>query len=283
MLGASAFLASGCSGHPDAVASEFYMRLAALDIGGMAQVVCEDERAVFQETVSFLHVVSDAGEVELQDFKARTERSDGTSVTLRVSGRFVSAELGEMPTSGRTALLRDGGEWCISGERDEFRAISDIAGDLFALLIQGGISGDAGFFPEEPRSIPVEVVTPAPAGPPDVGGEIVTTDSGLQYVEIEVGTGAMPEPGQTLVVHYTMWVKAADDLIDSSIGREPFEFVLGGGTVIAGFDEGLSTMREGGRRRLVIPPKLGYGDDDDYPEVPPNSTLVFDVELVEVR
>ena len=284
MLGASALIASGCSDHPDAVASEFYMRLAALDMGGMAQVVCEDERAGFRESVAFLESVPGAQPLEVEDFEARTERSDGTAVAMRVSGRFVDIERGEMEVSARVRLIREGGEWCISGEEDGFLAVRGIAADVFALLVRGGISRGGGFeFPEGARSIPVEVVTPAPAGPPEVGGEIVTTESGLQYVEIEIGTGAMPEPGQTVRLHYTMWVKAGGDLIDSSVGREPFEFVLGGGAVIAGFEEGVATMQEGGRRRLIIPPKLGYGDDDDYPEVPPNSTLVFDVELVEVR
>lgn len=284
LLVASALVASGCSDHPDAVANLFYTRLAALDIGGMAPLVCEDERFAFRESVAFLESVPDPHPLELEDFKARTDRSDGTAVVMKLSGRFVDGERGEMDVSARVRLVRDGGEWCISGEQDGFRAVSGSATDVFALLVRGGISGGAGFnFPEDPTTIPVEAGTLPLAGPPEFGGEIVTTESGLQYVEIEVGTGVIPEPGQTLMVHYTMWVKAAGDLIDSSIGREPFVFVLGGGAVIAGFDEGLSTMREGGRRQLVIPPKLGYGDDDDYPEVLPNSTLVFDVELVEVR
>ena len=269
LLGAAALVASGCSDHPDAVANQFYTRLAAVDIGGMEELVCQDERFAFRESVSFLESVPDAPPLELEDFKARTERSDGTAVVMAVSGRFVDAERGEMEVSTRVRLVRDGGEWCLSGEEDSFRALSGSAADVFALLVRGGISGGARFtFPEDSRSIPVEGVTPPPAGPPEIGGETVTTDSGLQYVEIEIGSGALPEPGQTMRLHYTMWVKAAGDLIDSSVGREPFEFVLGGGAVIAGFEEGVATMRESGRRRLVVPP---------------NSTLVFDVELVEVR
>jgi len=193
----------------------------------MSKLVCEAERPAFRHSVEFLEQAPNGRELRLDDFKARTERSDGTSATMRVGGRLVNDELGEtgeIGLSGRVRLVREGGEWCISGERDGFRSIRGSAEDIFALLARGGISVGVGFtFPEDPRSIPVEVVTPPPAGAPEIGGEIVTTASGLQYVEIEIGIGAMPEPGQTMRLHYTMWVKAAGDLIDSSVGREPFE------------------------------------------------------------
>ena len=285
LLGAGALLVAGCGSRPDGVTRQFFDRMAALDSEGMSQLVCQDERADFRESVDFLQVVSDAGAVQLQDFNLRTERADGTAITLRVSGRFVSADLGEMPASGRVRLVRDGGEWCISGERDGFGSISDIAGDLFALLIRSGTSGDAGF--DDGRGgewIVSEARTPAPDGPPSLQGEVIANESGLRYIDIQEGAGQRPQPGQTVRVHYTLWIEASGKMIDSSLMRgEPFEFVLGSGQVVDGFDEGLSTMREGGRRRLVIPPKLGYGDDDDYGDIPPNSTLVFDVELVEVR
>jgi peptidylprolyl isomerase len=111
----------------------------------------------------------------------------------------------------------------------------------------------------------------------------LTTDSGLNYIEIRTGAGPLPQPGQTLVVHYTLWLKSGKRMDSSRDRVEPFEFVLGGRVVVEGFDEGLATMRQGGERRLIVPPRLGYGDDDDYGDIPPNSTLVFDVELVEVR
>ena len=277
-------VASGCSDHPDAVAERFYTQLAALDIGSTAQLVCEDERFAFRESVAFLESIPDAEPLSLEHFKARTERSDGTAVVMAVSGRFVDAERGEIEVSARVRLVREGGEWCISGKEDGFRAVSGIAADVFALLVRGGISDGAGFtFPEDPRSISVDV-TPRPAGPPEIRGEIVTTDSGLSYIEIRAGLGALPQPGRTLVVHYTLWLKESGNRIDSSRDRgSPFEFVLGSGLVVDGFDEGLATMHQGGERRLIVPPRLGYGDDDDYGDIPPNSTLVFDVELMEVR
>lgn len=119
--------------------------------------------------------------------------------------------------------------------------------------------------------------------PPRVDGEVITTDSGLRYVEIGVGNGVTPQPGQRVRVHYTLWIEASGEMIDSSLRRgESFEFTLGSGEVVDGFEEGVATMREGGRRRMIVPPELGYGDAGQG-AVPPNSTLVFDVELVELR
>lgn len=110
----------------------------------------------------------------------------------------------------------------------------------------------------------------------------VTTASGLGYTDIIVGTGPQPAAGQSVLVHYTGQLEDGT-IFDSSISRgQPLPFVLGIGEVIEGWDEGIATMKEGGRRKLVIPPELAYGDGGSGP-IPPNATLIFDVELVEVR
>jgi peptidylprolyl isomerase len=112
--------------------------------------------------------------------------------------------------------------------------------------------------------------------------------SGLQYEDTVVGTGATPQKGQTCVMHYTGWLwenNAKGKKFDSSVDRgKPFEFKLGQGQVIRGWDEGISTMKVGGKRTLLIPPDLAYGSRGvGNGLIPPNSTLVFDVELLDVK
>ena len=111
----------------------------------------------------------------------------------------------------------------------------------------------------------------------------------LQKTDLAPGTGAEISSGQTALVHYTGWLydAAAPDnkgkQFDSSVGGEPFEFPLGAGRVIAGWDQGVVGMKVGGKRRLVIPPVMGYGERGAGGVIPPNATLVFDVELVEIH
>ena len=115
----------------------------------------------------------------------------------------------------------------------------------------------------------------------------VTTASGLQIVDTKPGTGASPRPNQTVVVHYTGWLYvngAKGKKFDSSVDRnEPFEFPVGAGRVIKGWDEGVGSMKVGGKRTLIIPPELGYGARGAGGVIPPNATLMFDVELLAVK
>ena len=113
--------------------------------------------------------------------------------------------------------------------------------------------------------------------------DYVTTESGLKYTDFVVGEGASPETGQSVTVHYTGWLEDGTKF-DSSLDRgEPFTFQIGMGQVIAGWDEGVSTMKVGGKRQLVIPPDLGYGEQGAGNVIPANATLIFEVELLEVR
>jgi peptidylprolyl isomerase len=118
-------------------------------------------------------------------------------------------------------------------------------------------------------------------------GKTVTTASGLQYIDTKVGTGATPKKNQTVVVHYTGWLYekgAKGKKFDSSVDRrEPFRFPIGAGRVIPGWDEGVSSMRVGGQRTLIIPPNLGYGARGAGGVIPPNATLIFDVELLDLN
>ena len=119
------------------------------------------------------------------------------------------------------------------------------------------------------------------------GSSMTTTPSGLQIIDTQVGTGATPQTGQICVMHYTGWLyedgkKGAK--FDSSVDRgQAFEFPLGLGRVIKGWDEGVATMKVGGKRTLIIPPQLGYGARGAGGVIPPNATLMFDVELLAVK
>ena len=118
-------------------------------------------------------------------------------------------------------------------------------------------------------------------------GKTMTTATGLQITDSVVGTGATPKTGQTCVMHYTGWLYqngVKGKKFDSSVDRgQPFEFSIGKRQVIGGWDEGVATMKVGGKRTLIIPPALGYGDRGAGGVIPPNATLIFDVELLAVK
>jgi len=144
------------------------------------------------------------------------------------------------------------------------------------------------------QTAPVAVVQPAaeptlvaqanlltqPEATPMTEENVVTTDSGLKYVEIVEGAGATPQKGQTVSVHYTGTLENGTKFDSSRDRGQPFQFALGRGSVIKGWDEGIASMKIGGQRQLIIPPDLGYGSRGAGGVIPPNATLLFDVELL---
>jgi FKBP-type peptidyl-prolyl cis-trans isomerase len=123
----------------------------------------------------------------------------------------------------------------------------------------------------------------AASGPSKVSGEPTKTASGLEYWDIKVGTGAVAQTGQHVKVDYTGWLTTGKKF-DSSVGTgKPYDFMLGAGQVIKGWDEGVAGMKVGGKRQLHIPPDLAYGEKGYSSLIPPNSTLIFDVQLVDAK
>ena len=151
-------------------------------------------------------------------------------------------------------------------------ALQPVAGALAALVLAIALS--------------LVFVVGLPGRASAAAGE-VTTPSGLRIIDIKEGTGATPKTGQTCVMHYTGWLYengARTKKFDSSVDRgQPFEFPIGVRRVIAGWDEGVATMKVGGKRTLIIPPELGYGARGAGGVIPPNATLIFDVELLGVK
>jgi FKBP-type peptidyl-prolyl cis-trans isomerase FkpA len=106
---------------------------------------------------------------------------------------------------------------------------------------------------------------------------------GLKYTDEQVGTGAEAQPGKTAVVHYTGWLMDGTKFDSSRDRNQPFSFPLGAGRVIKGWDEGVAGMKVGGKRTLIVPPDLGYGARGAGGVIPPNATLKFEVELLDVK
>jgi len=146
---------------------------------------------------------------------------------------------------------------------------------ILLLLLAGSLPGFAQTSAPRPPH-------PARSGPTRVTGDGVKTASGLQYWDIKVGIGEEAKTGSKVKVHYTGWLTTGKKF-DSSVGGQPYEFTIGQSEVIKGWDEGVAGMKVGGKRQLRIPPDLAYGEDGHPPQIPPNATLVFDVQLVAVK
>ena len=129
---------------------------------------------------------------------------------------------------------------------------------------------------------PAAAAHPHATGPTKVTGEGTKTASGLQYWDIKVGTGQEAKKGDHVDVHYTGWLTSGKKF-DSSVGGKPFNFRIGNGDVIKGWEEGVTGMKVGGKRQLRIPPDLAYGKDGYPGAVPPNATLIFDIQLLAIK
>ena len=131
---------------------------------------------------------------------------------------------------------------------------------------------------------PAVAARPNTTAPTKVTGDGVKTESGLQYWDIRVGTGAVAKSGDKVKVHYTGWLTTGKKFDSSVDANSPFDFTIGAGDVIKGWDEGVTGMKVGGKRQLRIPPELGYGaSGTPGGPIPPNATLIFDIRLLAVK
>ena len=220
--------------------------------------------------------IPEAGDVVSIHYTATLE--DGTEIDN-------TYERGETAASvlGRGIVITGGGEGvALMHEGEKSRLV--IPPEL-AFGEQGGAGGLVP--PNSTIIFEVELVS-IQAGAPEAPTEVkeadyMTTESGLKYNDFVVGDGPSPETGQTVTVHYTGWLEDGTKF-DSSLDRgQPFTFTIGMRQVIAGWDEGVATMKVGGKRQLVIPSELGYGEQGAGAVIPPNATLIFEVELLDVQ
>lgn len=151
---------------------------------------------------------------------------------------------------------------------------------IVALLIVAGVAIAAC---TEKEAVKPEGAAPAAVAPPEHQGGMQKTSSGLAYTDLVVGTGPSPVQGRGVKVHYTGWLEDGAKFDSSYDRKEPFSFTFGAGEVIPGWDEALKTMKVGGRRKVVIPPRLAYGAQGAGGVIPPNATLTFEIELLDVE
>src|SRR5271165_5975854 len=152
------------------------------------------------------------------------------------------------------------------------------------LVVAVAVALTAVVFAQTPAEKPkIQVVRPNTNAPTKVTGDGVKTESGLQYWDIKVGLGPVAKAGDHVKVHYTGWLTTGKKFDSSVDANQPFEFTLGQGDVIKGWDEGVAGMKVGGKRQLRIPPELAYGETGFKTVIPANATLIFDIRLLAVK
>lgn len=238
-----------------------------------------------------------------------TELDSGVKMVTLETGDGEQAEAGQIVTIHYTGWLEDGTKFDSSLDRaapftfglgserfipgtEEVITSMNAGGKSQAIIppeLAFGEQGLPGLIPPNATITMqielLEIAVGAPEAPTEVDeDDYTTTDSGLKYVDLEEGSGESPEEGQQVVVHYTGWLQEDGTKFDSSLDRgETFLFTVGVGQVIPGWDEGVAGMKVGGKRQLVIPPDLAYGETGAPGAIPPNATLIFEVELLEIQ
>jgi len=216
---------------------------------------------------------------------------NGDKIVAHYTGKFTNGEEFDSSVKRGTPFKFNLGKGqVIKGWDEGFGLLS--VGDKATFIVPYQLAyGEKGRPPQIPAKATLifdvellNVFEPVRAVPFEVKGvEQVTTSTGLKYQVVRAGSGPKPETGQTVIVHYTGYLENGKTF-DSSVEREqPFSFPIGQGRVIKGWDEGVALMKIGGQTRFIIPPELGYGERGFGNLIPPNSTLIFDVELLNIK
>ncbi|MEM7113042.1 MAG: FKBP-type peptidyl-prolyl cis-trans isomerase [Chloroflexota bacterium] len=291
-----------------AIGLAFILMLLLVACGGSAAEEPAAEESANEAPATAVPVEESAAEETNQQSEGNEEVGE-LQVTITEEGDGPQAEPGQLVAVHYTGMLDDGTVFDSSVERGqpiEFvlgsgrvipgweEGIAQMrVGDKATLVIPPhmayGPGGRGSIPPNATLTFDVELIAAtelpkAPEAPTEVAdGDYESTDSGLKYFDIVEGDGDLPTAGQTVIVHYTGWLEDGT-MFDSSIPRnQPAEFAIGVGQVIPGWDEGLLSMPIGTTRQLVIPADLGYGAAGAGGVIPPNATLIFEVELVGVR
>ncbi len=256
------------------------VELVAIEEPPVFTEVAEEEMTTTEDGLQYYDLEEGEGD------QAETTHTVVTDYTIWVQGeeeaKFIASSDYNEPATfviGRESVFA-GWEQGVTGMRSGGKRLLIIPPELaFGEQATGQIPANATLIME----IELNDIT-VPPKPTDVDeDEYTVTEDGLKYYDIVEGEGETPEAGETVVVHYTGWLEDGS-VFDSSIQRgQPFAFVLGEGKVIEGWDQALATMKVGGKRQLVIPPELGYGEQGAGNIIPPNATLTFEVELLEIQ
>ncbi len=276
-----AFGEQGSSTVPPNSQVMFEVELLTVSAAPVPTTVAEDQMVATSSGLQFFDLVEGQGEEAVEKGSVETlyimwvKTDDGYD--------FIDQSEANSPVPfvvGRGDVVFPGWEEGVTGMKVGGKRLLIIPSEL------GFGAGGSGIIPPNATLVMEIELTSArqPRLPTQVDEkDFTTTDSGLMYYDLVAGTGDTPTTGQTVVVHYTGWLEDGTEFDSSLNSGQPFSFQLGAGNVIPGWDEGLSTMKVGGKRQLIIPPDLGYGESGAGGVIPPNATLIFEVELLEIQ
>jgi peptidylprolyl isomerase len=294
----------GCSGSQQPTAEA---PVAAAPPTDAVEAPAATEEAVMEAT----EAVAESGGVEKPTDEEAVTTASGLKYVIVEEGTGPAPKTGDLVKVHYTGTLEDGTKFDSSVDRgepiefilgrgqvipgwDEGIGLMNVGGKARLIIppdLAYGEQGAGGVIPPNATlNFDVELIAaePGPPPPPEAPAEVAeadytSTDSGLKYYDFEEGSGDSPETGQVATVHYTGWLEDGT-MFDSSLSRgQPFSFPVGAGQVIPGWDEGVASMKVGGKRQLVIPADLGYGEQGAGGVIPPNATLIFEVELLKVE